>query len=397
MKKIGIFFLVSFFLLSCGKKSSPKPTEIFHGGTINSGDTLIGLFRENGAKPASYIPVITKFKTIFNVRNIRPGDYYEVVLSTTGLIKSFTFSNTPEMKYRVSFSTSGYKAEKIKLKLYKKIIGYEGVIRNSLYNSMISAGVNPSLIMNFADIFESRIDFLTDPRPGDKFMVIYEKFYTEEGQEINRGNILVGQYFKKKEKRTFTAFAYPLGSGYDYFTPSGESLRTQFLKAPLHYRRISSYFSLRRFHPILKYYRPHWGIDYAAPIGTPVSAIADGIVVKKGYSHDGGRYIKLKHKNDFTSFYAHLSRYARGMRKGKRVYKGQVIAYVGSSGLSTGPHLYFRIKKHGKPLNFLKLKLPPKQRLNRREMKKFKKLKKKYYTYIAELRQNGKLSINAPY
>ncbi|MCD6413418.1 MAG: M23 family metallopeptidase [Elusimicrobia bacterium] len=396
MKKV-LFFLLFFGIFSCGKKNIQKPAEIFHGGSITAGDTLIGIFSSNGIAANSYIPVITKFKTIFNVRNIRPGDYYEVVTTTSGVIKSFVFSNTPEVKYKVWLTTTGYKAKKTKLKLYKRIKGYSGTIRGNLYNSMLSAGVNPSLIMNFADIFESHIDFLTDPRPGDRFEIIYEKFYTEEGQELDRGNIIVAKYFMKKEKREFTAFAYPLGSGYDYFTPSGMSLRTQFLRAPLHYRRISSYFSLRRLHPILKYYRPHYGIDYAAPIGTPVSAVADGVVVKKGFSRDGGRYIKLKHKNNYTTFYAHLSRYARGMKKGKRVYKGQVIAYVGSSGLSTGPHLYFRIKKYGKPLNFLKMKLPPKQKLNRREMKKFRKLKKKYYTYLAKLRQKGKLSINDSY
>jgi len=383
-----LFFCVSLFP-SCGKKGAAEKEKIFCGGTVSTGDNLIQIFSEHNITPNNYVPVITRFKTIFNTRNMRPGDYYEVVVSTRKKILEFSYSNTPEVKYSVRLTSAGYRAEKIKLKLYKKIFGFSGEIKGNLYNSMMAAGVTPSLIMKFTDIFESRIDFLTDPRAGDRFFIVFEKFFTEKGQEVNRGNILAGKYIMARKKKTFIAFAYPFGSGYDYFDPRGRSLGTQFLKAPLHYRRISSYFSNRRYHPVLKYYRPHHGIDYAAPRGTPVSTIGDGKVIFVGRNGGYGKMVKIKHNSIYESWYGHLSRYGKKIRRGKYVKKGQVIGYVGTTGLSTGPHLDFRVKKRGRLVNFLRLKLPPAKRLNRKQMKKFTPLKKNYYRYFAEVQQKG--------
>lgn len=383
-----LFFCVSLFP-GCGKTKTPKKERVVCGGTISTGDTLIEIFEKHNIPPNNYIPVITKFKIIFNTRKMKPGDYYEVAFSTAKKILEFSYSNTPEVKYSVRLTTAGYKAAKIKLKLYKKVFGFSGKIKGNLYNSMMKAGVTPFLIMNFADIFESRIDFLTEPRAGDRFFIIFEKFFTEKGQEVDRGNILAGKYIMTRKKKNFIAFAYPFGPGYDYFDPRGRSLGTQFLKAPLHYRRISSYFANRRFHPILRYYRPHHGIDYAAQRGTPVSAIGDGKVIFAGRKGGLGKLIKIRHNSVYESWYGHLSRYGKKIRKGRYVKKGQVIGYVGSTGLSTGPHLCFRIKKRGRLVNFLKLKLPPAKRLTGKQMKKFPEFKKIYYRYFAELQQNG--------
>ncbi len=383
-----LFFCVSLFL-SCGKTSAPKKEKVFCGGTVSTGDNLIQIFSGYNITPNNYTPVITKFKTIFNTRNMRPGDYYEVIVSTQKEILEFSYSNTPEVKYCVRLTSAGYSAEKIKLKLHKKIFGFSGEIKDNLYNSMMAEGVTPSLIMNFTDIFESRIDFLTDPLAGDRFFIIFEKFFTEKGQEVDRGNILAGKYIMARKKNEFIAFAYPSESGYEYFDPGGDSLGTQFLKAPLHYRRISSYFSNRRFHPILRYHRPHHGIDYAAPTGTPVSTIGDGKVIFAGRNGGFGKMVKIRHNSVYESWYGHLSGYGRNIRNGKYVKKGQVIGYVGTTGLSTGPHLDFRIKKRGQLVNFLKLKLPPAKRLTGEQMKKFTEFKKNYYRYFAEVQQKG--------
>jgi len=383
-----LFFCVSLFL-SCGKTSAPKKEKVVCGGTVATGDNLIEILSKHGIPSNNYIPVITKFKTIFNTRNMRPGDYYEVVFSTQKKILEFSYSNTPEMKYSVRLTSAGYRAEKIKLKLHKKVFGFSGEIKGSLYNSMMAVGVTPSLIMNFADIFESRIDFVTEPWAGDRFFIIFEKFFTEKGQEVDRGNVLAGKYIMPRKKNEFIAFAYSSGSGYEYFDPGGSSLGTQFLKAPLHYRRISSYFANRRFHPILRYYRPHQGIDYAAPRGTPVSTIGDGKVIFAGKKSGFGKMVKIRHNSVYESWYGHLSGYGRNIRKGTYVKKGQVIGYVGTTGLSTGPHLDFRIKKRGHLVNFLKLKLPPAKRLTGEQMKKFTEFKKNYYRYFAEVQQKG--------
>jgi len=388
-----LFFCVSLFP-GCGKTKTPKKERVSCGGTITTGDNLIEIFTKHNIPPNNYISVITKFKTIFNTRKMKPGDYYEVAFSTAKKILEFSYSNTPEKKYKVWLTSAGYRAAEVKLKLHKKFFGFSGEIKGNLYNSMMAAGVTPSLIMNFADIFESRIDFLTEPRAGDRFFIIFEKFFTKEGQEVDRGNILAGKYIMTRKKKDFIAFAYPFGSSYDYFDPRGRSLGTQFLKAPLHYRRISSYFANRRFHPILRYYRPHHGIDYAAPRGTPVSTIGDGKVIFVGRKGGFGKMIKIRHNSVFESWYGHLSRYGRKIRKGRYVKKGQVIGYVGSTGLSTGPHLDFRIKKRGRLVNFLRLKLPPAKRLNRKQMEKFSVLKKTYYRYFAEVQQNGSFKSN---
>ena len=323
---------------------------IFFGNNLAPGETLISIFERRGIKANNYYSVISKFNKVYNAKKMQAGHYYELALSTENKILEFSYSPEVAKKYIVKLTSSGYSAEEVRLKIHKKYFGYSGTIKNNLYYSMISAGVNPTLIMTFADIFESRIDFLTDPRPGDKFFIVYEQSFTNNGQEVDKGSILAGKYImsggrrRRKKPKEFIAFAFPCGNLYDYYTPKGKSLRTQFLKAPLHFRRISSYFSNRRFHPILKYYRSHHGIDYAAPRGTPVSTIGDGKVVFVGRNGGYGKMIKIKHNSTYESWYGHLSR----------------------------------------------LRLPPAKSLTKKEMEEFLPLKKKYFRYIAEIIMNGK-------
>ena len=393
---VGAVFLIvtaAIFLNSRAhhKKTAVPLKTIIYGGNLARGETLISIFTRREVKANNYYRVISEFKKIYNVKKIQAGHYYELALSTENKILEFSYSPEVAKKYLVELTTSGYKAEEVQLKIHKEYFGYSGIIQNNLYHSMISAGVNPNLIMTFADIFESRIDFLTDPRPGDKFFVVYEQSYTDNGQEVDKGTILAGKYIMsggrrgRRKTKEYIAFAFPRGNLYDYYAPTGKSLSTQFLRAPLHFRRISSYFSNRRFHPILKYYRAHHGIDYAAPRGTPVSTIGDGKVLFVGRNGGYGKMIKIKHNSTYESWYGHLSRYARGIKRGAYVKKGQDIGYVGSTGLSTGPHLDFRVKKYGSFVNFLRLRLPPAKRLTKKEMKEFLPLKKKYFQYIAEL------------
>ncbi len=399
----GIFLLAGavVFLRACSRRQERKEPlkTVFYGDNFTPGETLISIFARRGVKANNYYSVISEFKKIYNVKKIQAGHYYELALSTGNKILEFSYSPEVAKKYLVKLTTSGYRAEEARLEIHKKYFGYSGIIKNNLYYSMISAGVNPNLIMTFADIFESRIDFLTDPRRGDKFLIVYEQSFTDNGQEVDKGTILTGKYImsggqrrRRDKNKEFIAFAFPHGNLYDYYTPKGKSLRTQFLSAPLHYRRISSYFSNRRFHPILKYYRSHHGIDYAAPRGTPVSSIGDGKVVFVGRNGGYGKMIKIKHNSTYESWYGHLSRYARGIKRGAYVKKGQDVGYVGSTGLSTGPHLDFRVKKYGRFVNFLRLRLPPAKSLTKKQMKEFLPLKKKYFRCIAELMMNGKFN-----
>ncbi|PKM99938.1 MAG: peptidase M23 [Elusimicrobia bacterium HGW-Elusimicrobia-2] len=395
----AVFLLTAVFFIRARrsrKEIPPQPKAIIYGDTLAPGENLITVFAKRGVPANNYYGVIGEFSKIYNVKKIQAGHYYEIAMSTENKILEFSYQPEVAKKYLVKLTTAGYRSDEVQMRIHKKYFGYSGTVQNNLYYSMISAGVNPSLIMNFADIFESRIDFLTDPRPGDRFFIIYEQSFTDSGQEVDNGTILAGKYIMCGGRRArrkiseFIAFALPRGELYDYYSPSGESLSTQFLKAPLHFRRISSYFSNRRFHPILKYYRSHYGIDYAAPSGTPVSSIGDGKVVYVGRNGGYGRMVKIKHNSTYESWYGHLSRYSGGIKRGAFVKKGQDIGYVGSTGLSTGPHLDFRVKKHGSFVNFLTLKLPPAKSLTKKEMEDFLPLKKKYYRYIAELIMQGK-------
>ncbi|GAI05610.1 unnamed protein product, partial [marine sediment metagenome] len=212
----------------------------------------------------------------------------------------------------------------------------------------------------------------------DVFKIIWERERRADGK-ITEGRIIAAQYDGKEAKSTAIFFDD------DWWEIGGKSMRKQFLRAPLSYRRISSYYSLKRFHPILRYWRPHKGIDYAAQIGTPVSAVGDGVVTYCGWKRDYGRFIEIRHNSTYSTTYGHLLRYAKGIRKGKRVKQGDVIGKVGSSGLSTGPHLDFRIKRWGKFVNFLKLKFPPAKKIKKKYRKKFNKEKKMRLTQLATL------------
>lgn len=227
-----------------------------------------------------------------------------------------------------------------------------GRIENNLYSSAVKSGLHPSLILDLADIFSSAIDFTTDLRKGDSFSVVVWK--NPRGTKSSKGIILAARINVQDD--VYEAFFFqPPGQKGAYYDSEGRSLTRTFLKAPLQYRRISSMFSGRRFHPVLRIYRPHYGIDYAAPTGTPVSAIGAGKVVFMGRKGGFGNFIEIKHNEVYSSSYGHLSRFASGLRVGQYVERGQVIGYVGKTGLATGPHLDFRFYAHGRPINFMAL------------------------------------------
>lgn len=225
-----------------------------------------------------------------------------------------------------------------------------GEIKSSLWDSMIARGLPPGLVLEFADVFAWNIDFLTETRDGDRFSVLWEDVHSATGRLIS-SRISAAFYEGRETGRKSAIFHKGV-----YYTEKGEAMQRMFLRAPLAYRRISSYFSKRRFHPVLRTFRPHLGIDYAAPTGTPVSAIADGRVVFAGRKGGFGNYVEIAHSSGYVSGYGHLSRFAKGVRRGKLVRQGDLIAYVGATGLASGPHLDFRLRHNGKFENFLRIK-----------------------------------------
>ncbi len=231
-----------------------------------------------------------------------------------------------------------------------------GEIVSTLYESMLEKGETPNLVYRFTDVFAWEIDFVTDTRTADSFYILFEKTFCDS-QFVDYQNIIAAYY--KGESGDYVGIYYRDPDGHeDYYNLKGESLRKSLLKSPLRFSYISSYFSKRRFHPILKVWRPHHGLDYVAPVGTPVSSIGNGTVTYKGWKGGYGNLVEIRHKNNFKTRYGHLSRFAKGLYKGKHVKMGELIGYVGSTGLSTGPHLHFEMHKNGVPINPLKVKIP---------------------------------------
>ncbi len=353
---VGSFVLISFFW-NRNAINSPSSEVVISTGTFAQGDSLYSCMSSHGISPREILGLEKLLNTLFNIRRCRPGDNYEIITSTSGALEGFNYYPGPLDIYGVKKSTSGELiAFYQKIPLERRVLGLVGRIESSLYESMVQLGQSPELTMRFADIFAWQIDFLTESQPGDTFKLIWEKCY-KEGEEFSDGRILAAQYLGREGSYTAIFFEDTEGRN-DYYTIKGESLRKEFLRSPLNYRRISSYFSYKRFHPILKYYRPHLGIDYAAPLGTPVVSIGDGVVTHVGWEGDYGRFVKIRHQNGYYSTYGHLSRYEKGIGRGVKVKQGQVVGRVGASGLATGPHLDFRVVHNSKFVNFLKIQIP---------------------------------------
>jgi murein DD-endopeptidase MepM/ murein hydrolase activator NlpD len=378
----AVFFALTFFLFACSKPAKkPQTIKIF---TLNQGDTLGESLKETGLGNQYCAQIITNLAGIMPMNRCKPGDKYEINFSSPEGFASFKYFTAGLDYYSVQNASGAVTAEK-KTKNADKIISEaKGAIKTSLWESMSAQNINPELIVNFADIFAWQIDFLTEPRIGDTYKIIYEKYVADDGL-TKYGEILAAQY--NASGQVYTALLYTDSKNHkDYYSPDGKSLESAFLRAPLQFRRISSYFSLRRFHPILKYFRPHLGIDYAAPSGTPVSAIGEGAVTFAGARGGFGNFVELRHANGYCSYYGHLLRFGKSVRRGLHVRQGQIIGYVGASGLATGPHLDFRMAKNGTFINFLRLKIPSANKISDNEKEAFKTFKREIFTKLAQIR-----------
>lgn len=293
----------------------------------------------------------------FDVRDMKKGHEYAVICTKDSAQTPlyFVYEKSPEkyVRYRLFDTIS---AESGRKPVEKKLTNTVGIIKTSFWNAIQDNDNDIALAVRLSEIYAWNIDFF-ELKPDDKYKVIYNKLYID-GKYAGLGNIIAADFIH--EGKDYYAFRFEQKSKWAYFDENGKSLQRAFLKAPLKYTRISSRFSNRRWEPILKIYRPHHGVDYAAPTGTPVHSLGDGVISAKGYQRmGGGNYLRVRHNSIYTTQYAHLSRFARGIHVGVHVKQGQVIGYVGMTGLATGPHLDFRVFKNGRAINPLKLKSPP--------------------------------------
>ncbi|WP_299581526.1 M23 family metallopeptidase [uncultured Sunxiuqinia sp.] len=298
-----------------------------------------------------------KSKAIFDVRKIKHKNPYHFFLKKDSLQTPAYFiyeiDNTDYVVYQLGDSINIYRGQK---PIHRQLRTASGTIKSSLWNAMTENNINPVLANELSDIYQWTIDFYGIQR-GDQFRVIYEEMYVDS-TPIGIGEIFACQF--QHMKQDFYAFQFEQDSSLSYFDQEGNSLKKAFLKSPLEFSRISSRFSNSRYHPVLKIRRPHHGVDYAAPTGTPVRSIGDGVVTRKAYQRrGGGNYVYIKHNSVYTTCYMHLHGYAKGIAPGVRVKQGQIIGYVGATGLATGPHLDFRVFRNGSPMDPLKVEAPP--------------------------------------
>lgn len=343
-------------------------------GEIRAGESLGASLRRQGISAATVHRIASEMGEIFDFRRSRPGDRYRLGQDTDGRVLDFRYSQTPEESFYLAWEGTRYVVRKETTELSAQIAKIAGIVDSSFYEAIRALGEQSALASDFVQIFAWDIDFSRNVQPGDEFQILYERLYrrTDEGEEmyVRPGRILAGRYRGSVGEHTVVYFEDESGRG-SYFRPDGSSIERAFLAAPLEFRRISSRFTRARHHPILNVTRPHHGIDYAAPQGTPVWAVAKGVVEFKGRAGASGNLIRVRHANGYTSHYAHLAGFAKDLRIGDRVEQKQVIGYVGSTGLSTGPHVCFRVKKRGRYVDPMKISSPPGEPVDRERLPEF--------------------------
>ncbi len=379
-KQIILLIVLSAIIFSCGKTPQISREEVpaedttevivnykfgvpvdsffIVGGTVRRNQFLSNILSGFDVSYGTIDYIARSLKDTFDVRKIKVGNPFSAFLTNDSVPKLAYFVYEISLVDYVVYDftdtvVTATRGAKETYTVHKEI---KGTITSSLWNAMKENNANPFLAIELSEIFQWTVDFFGIAK-GDAFKVMYSESYVDS---TSLGiDSIYGVWFRHL-KQPYYAIPFVQNEQRHFFDQDGNSLRKAFLKAPLRYSRISSGFSNSRYHPILKYYRPHHGVDYAAPSGTPVHTIGDGTIIKRGYQKNGGgNYLSIKHNSVYSTTYMHLKGFAKNMYVGKRVTQGQTIGYVGSTGSSTGPHLDFRVYRNGSAINPLKIKAPP--------------------------------------
>ena len=368
---------------------------------IKSGDNLMDVLVSAGAEPFDAHAVIQSLRDVYDPRrDLRIGDELQLTLSPVSKTVNGSANSTADaLKYVLSAlrlpvsynrevlvdlnEDGGFDAREMILPLEDEIVRVEGTIDSSLFINARDAGLPISVLVELVRVFSFDVDFQRDIWRDDTFEVMFERQRNQSGEVVNNGEILYAKLVLRSTELPLYRFKNSQGN-IDYFNEKGEGVRKALMKTPIDGARLSSRFGKRK-HPILGYTRQHSGVDFAAPTGTPIYAAGDGSVVQAGTNGSYGKYIKIRHNGIYSTAYAHLSGYARGVRRGKRVRQGQVIGYVGSTGRSTGPHLHYEIHHKGKKINPLALKLPSGETLKGERLASFLQHRKSLDAQYAEL------------
>ena len=372
--------LVDFFI---SKVNSPYE-EIEY--VIKNNDTVEKILKRYKIRDEDIKNISLKLKEK-KLANIYSGRKLSMVLkklengSKTIVNFVYPINNTTSVEVRKTHG--GFTVKENILKLYKKEVVVKNIITNNLYSSAVSLGVEPNIIVEFARIFGFEVDFQRDIRKGDWFEILYEKFEDDNNKVRDTGKIIYASMYVNGEEINLYNFKYK--NEEDYYDIKGKSITKSLMKTPINGARLSSSFGMRK-HPILGYNKMHRGTDFAAPSGTPIMASGSGTVTRARWCGGGGNCVKIKHNSTYETIYAHMKAFAKGIKEGRKVKQGQIIGYVGSTGLSTGPHLHYEVIVNGKKVNSQKLKLPSGKTLKGDERKQFELDRIKIDLKLADLR-----------
>jgi murein DD-endopeptidase MepM/ murein hydrolase activator NlpD len=318
---------------------------------LGKGRTFLDALLAQGIQRDLALGIVQAFRPHVDFRRLQPSGTLEFHHDTAGALTRIVYRQGPVDIVEAWREGEAWTAARRDVPVERKVVLVAGTVAGSLFESMEVLGEQAQLVLDFAGIFAWDFDFTSDSQPGDRFRMLVEKVYAGD-QFVKYDRILVAEY--ESERKVHTGIYFKDREGGGYYTPAGESLRRAFLKSPLEFTRISSTFTRARRHPILGGVRPHLAVDYAAPTGTPIWAVADGRVEFAGYKGGNGNTVVIRHRANFKTMYNHLSRFGKGIRRGAAVKQRQAIGYVGTTGLSTGPHLDYRVIKDGRFVNPLK-------------------------------------------
>ena len=372
-------------LKSISNSLQPRFEKIKH--MVGPGESLEGILNNLNLDEQKKIDFLSFIKN--NKIKFKLYENQKIILEIDNLnLKKITKLIVPINKKKdliISQNKSGsYKYAELTKQLTINRVYKENIISNSLYKSSLEKKIDPSIIVQFAQIYGFQVDFQRDIRKNDSFQIVYEEYKNEENNTVDFGNILYANLILQGKPIELYYYNSEKDKINDHFESNGQSIKKTLMKTPINGARLSSSYGMRK-HPILGYNKMHQGTDFAAPMGTPIMASGTGVVLKAGWCGGGGNCVKIRHNSTYSTVYAHMSKFARGIKKGIRVTQGQIIGYVGSTGMSTGPHLHYEVIKNGKKINSQTLKLPSGKKLKGKSREDFELAKIKINVLKSEL------------
>ena len=363
--EIGFTFnqnTVAEISLPLDKQNSASPDVFWRTERVQRGDTIAELLRRLNVDDAAANSYLRNNSSTESLLKLSSGKEIQAETRSDGSLNSLRYISNGGNKVIIERQGENFRTLTLSAQIEKRIFMRTGEISSTLFAATDAAGISDSAANQMADMFSGDIDFHRDLRKGDRFSVIYEMNYSD-GMPVSTGNILAAEFINQGHQYRSLYFEMGKNKG-SYFSPDGKNMRKAFLRSPLEFSRVSSGFKISRFHPVLNKWRAHKGVDYAAAMGTKVKVTADGVITFVGNQSGYGNVVMVEHQGRYSTVYGHLSRFANGLRRGQRVTQGEIIAYVGKTGLATGPHLHYEFKIKGQQYDPLRVALPDAKPIN---------------------------------